>query len=152
MLFIIAATLMASPTFADQPEGAYRMMVVSNKALGQVLLDGDYREALDKLAVLKDRPYGFALSNNLCVAYVNIGKADRARAACERAVRRSRSMPRRDQAIALSNRGVVRALNGDIDGAMLDFRSAIRLRRDLDEPRENLSRLVSASEADFSLR
>lgn len=137
----VLAILASSTSLAEPASEAYRMMVISNKALGDVLLAGDYDKTIQKLGGTHRLTFRFSLSNNLCVAYVNAKKPDEAKPACDRAVRRSRTMTRHDQAIALSNRGVVRALIGDIDGARRDFRSAIRLEKELDAPSENLAKL-----------
>ncbi len=53
----------------------------------------------------------------------------------------SRHAHKRDSAIALTNRGVVLALTGDLAGARRDFENAIRLRVRLSEPVDNLNRL-----------
>jgi hypothetical protein len=58
---------------------------------------------------------------------------------------------RSDRALALSNRGVIRA-TGDDSGARQDFELAIKLGRKLSAPVENLARLeTEASETVSSL-
>jgi Tfp pilus assembly protein PilF len=59
---------------------------------------------------------------------------------------------RSDRALALSNRGVIRAITGDDSGARQDFELAIKLGRNLRAPTENLARLeTEASETVSSL-
>lgn len=119
----------------------FHMLVISNEHEGKALLEGRHAETIEALTRSRVRVNRFSASNNLCVAYVRTKQADKALAACKKAVDRSRLATRRNQAIALSNLGVVRALTGDIDGARHAFRAAIRLNAELGAPTENLARL-----------
>jgi hypothetical protein len=47
----------------------------------------------------------------------------------------------RDQAVAYSNRGVLRAMTGDYSGAKQDFEYATQLSKYLEAPVDNLARL-----------
>lgn len=138
-LLLASAAVLATPL----PD-AFNMMVISNESYGQDVIDGDHEFVIEKLgADARRKSDRFAASNNLCVAYVNATQLDRAKKECKRAVNRSRLMSRRDQAIALSNLGVIRALTGNKQGAMHSFKAAIRLSSKLQQPADNLARLNS---------
>ncbi len=156
-LFAIAAGALALPgawspaTAVADDTDAYRMAVIQNRAAGRHVVGGDFERAIDKI---EKRPYPddrFAARNNLCVAYTAVGRIDQATAVCDAALDVSRKRVqgdglmrrerRRDQAIALSNRGVLRALAGDVDGARRDFAAAVESHGDLSEAAHNLARL-----------
>jgi Flp pilus assembly protein TadD len=92
-------------------------------------------------------------ATNLCVALTATGAFPDARAACDRAL----ELARREDAIAsprfrtetatsraLSNRGVLRALNGDSVGAANDFRAAAKMRSPWAAAVRNLAFLESS--------
>ena len=139
---LISASLATATVNADISEAdLYHMLVISNQHKGEALLAGRHAETIQALTRSPVRANDFAASNNLCVAYVRTKQAQKALAACKKAVDRSRWAGRRDQAVALSNLGVVRALTGDTDGAQHAFKAAIRLNAEISAPRENLARL-----------
>ncbi len=134
----------------------YRMAVISDASYGDRLLAGDAGFVIDALENRETRTGDrFTVSNNLCVAYTMAKDVEMAAQACAEAVRYGRRTPgasidafarsqaKRRSAIALSNRGVLRALTGDADGAFEDFKRAKRSYGRLDEPAENLARLRS---------
>lgn len=152
----MAAMLSSNATLAQSTvPDAYRVAVILDQAHGEELLAGDYKSIIAQLADSETRrSTRFELSNNLCVAYIMAKDAENALHYCEIAVRSSEKELRRsdawtrhthktDKAIALSNRGVVKALTGDLSGAKTDFESAISLRVRLDEAAVNLNRLVA---------
>jgi Tfp pilus assembly protein PilF len=59
-----------------------------------------------------------------------------------------RSAVRRDIAVALSNRGVVKAVSGDVSGARDDFRRALELNAEFAYASDNLQRLRTAGASD----
>lgn len=139
---LMALTLMAGYVAAETTdESLYEMLVISNEAFGGDLLDGQHLTAIEKISSSPGRIDRFSASNNLCVAYIRAKQADQALTACKKAVNRSRLKNRRDQAIALSNLGVVRALTGDAEAARHSFRAALRLNPDFPVPSDNLARL-----------
>ena len=94
----------------------------------------------------------FFASNNLCVAYTKSGDLDSAKLACDEAVRlapteetvamrSTATIDRRYRALALSNRGVLRALAGEDASAREDFEAAINLKGGLSAPERNLAYL-----------
>lgn len=129
----------------EQAPEPYHMAVISDAAYGEVLLLGDYglviKEFDGKKIPLREQ---FPVHNNLCVAYVMAKDTDNAERACDVAVTvGKRGAAARDLAVALMNRGVVRAISGDNAGARQDFKLAIRTHRGLKAPNENLARLES---------
>lgn len=154
---ICATTLLAAqPATADGVPSVYEMSVIEDTAQGRRLTKGDYTNAIEELEApaLFDRAT-FAKSNNLCVAYTMTMKFDEAALACDAAleIRERVRLPApwyasainrtkvRDKALALSNRGVLRAVTGDVAGARADFERAIALEAELDAPEANLIRL-----------
>jgi Flp pilus assembly protein TadD len=89
------------------------------------------------------------LRNNLCVAQIMRGDHKNARKTCDRAVaqaknlrpkyRQTRYKLRFVRATAFSNRGVLRVLDSDSEGARADFNAALHLRPNLDSVNQNLN-------------
>lgn len=155
-LSVFAFALLANGALAQIPP-AYRLAAIDNEANGHTVVAGDYDKAITRLRTKADsRAPRFSEHNNLCVALVASGRLDAATESCEQAVqaghklvRRNRHAPlhiRRDYAIALSNRGVLRVLDGDVAGARNDFEAAIEQRSRLAEPSDNLARLEAVTE------
>jgi tetratricopeptide (TPR) repeat protein len=149
--------LLSSALSLAQEESAlaYRMAVIKDEAYGRVLLSGDYDKGIAKISSYSNkRAKTFAAKNNLCVAYTLTQKFDDAAPACEAALSISERYVRqgnsplgtytsRDQALAYSNRGVLRAVTGDFDGARQDFEFATKVSADLETAAGNLARLES---------
>ncbi len=134
---------LAETAVSDQ----YAMAALIDEPYGEELVAGDYSIAIAALeggaSGKVNRKRRFGISNNLCVAYVMAQDADKAKASCEAAVRFAGPS---DKAVALSNRGVIRALAGDTAGAKTDFQAARRLRSSLMAPVRNLSRLETLAQ------
>lgn len=139
---------------------AFQMMAIEDSAHGKLVTKGRYEEAIERIESRSSRSKAFAAQNNLCVAYAKTMALYKAVVACETALEaRELRKPAthfhlpasrrilRDRAIALSNRGVLRFVMGDLDGAREDFEVAIALNSGLEEPEENLLRLETASVA-----
>lgn len=140
-LVIVLAT---GSAIAEPARDSFNMIVISNQAYGEALIAGNYDAAIKSLTgKYKRRRESFAASNNLCVAYVKAGNTEQAEPACDAAVKKSRLKPREDRAIALSNRGVLRALAGDPFGALYDLQAATRLETRARVAEQNLDRLHS---------
>ena len=152
-VFFVAMTLFAGlSSAAEQDASKYRMAVFLDSAYGEALVAGEFEQAIEQL----DADGGkYGAVNNLCVAYIMASDADNARVACEHAVEKTekrlrhadswlRQAYKRDAAIALTNRGVVLAVSGDLAGAQEDFERALRFRSRLEEPEANLIRVRSA--------
>lgn len=161
----VAGLLMVvSAQFADAAEAQspYVMTVIADKAQGEQVVSGQYEDAIAAITAPKSQNRdSFAASNNLCVAYTKMNDLAKATAACADALQVSENKfgpwydaprMRRDRALALSNRGVIRAITGDDSGARQDFELAIKLGRKLSAPMANLARLeIEASETVSSL-
>jgi tetratricopeptide (TPR) repeat protein len=145
---------MAGQSMADSVPPAYSMAVIQDEAYGMTLMSGDYKKGISKISSFAGkRAKSFAANNNLCVAYTLTKDFDNAASACEAALTASEKYGKysdtpinpynssRDQALAYSNRGVLRAMTGDYDGAKQDFEFAARLSKYLDAPSDNLARL-----------
>lgn len=135
--------LVSGASQAESPGDLYEMLVITDQAFGEALIAGELEDAIEGItAQTQRRGEIFAAQTNLCVAYIRANQARKAKVACESAVTRSRRASRHNQAIALSNLGVFRAITGDSEGAMHSFRAAMRLTNDLSAPAVNLERLT----------
>ncbi len=146
---IIAAAALGIASLAAHADGrdqGFEMKAVTDRNHGDLVMAGQYNVAISRnrtwaQAIREntdpDRVFPFAVANNLCVAYTMGGKRDEAGVYCDAAERAARvraelETPNVDSdtanwATALSNRGVLRALGGDEDGARADFRQALAL-------------------------
>ena len=161
---LLLAQLYAAPEADAHDRGnAFHMTVISDAVFGNRVRNGDYADAIAGItaADVRGRDRFFA-STNLCVALTKTGKLERAGDACEEAVRLApadrastkdahsarSAIDRRYRALALSNRGVLRAIAGDESLAREDFESALDLRGGLSAPARNLAYLQNrASQA-----
>lgn len=143
-LWVSAALAMTGETDGVAAAPRFQMTAVTDRALGEVVLAGDYGTAIRELEGANYRR--FESSTNLCVAYTLAGEYQKADEACAAAVELSeRAAVRRDVAVALSNRGVLRAVSGDPSGARQDFSRALEIERGLYPANENLQ-LLEASD------
>ena len=162
----LAFAFVANAAGAEPVADDFRMMAIEDLAMGHLIVAGDYTAAIEQL---DGRPLRraerFAAINNLCVAYTMAEETGHAVEACNAAVlesQRRRSFAAagdgahgrhariRNQAIALSNRGVLRLTRGDEAGARADFAAAIELGVRIDEPAVNLARLESRGDRSVS--
>lgn len=151
-LITVACMSMAS---AHEVDSKYTMAAISDAAYGAKVLSGDYEAAIRKIRISGDTSVrNFFSANNLCVAYVQLRDITNASEACETAVAGIQAMLahkrkyasgyeayRRYLAIALSNRGVLRAISGNEELAHEDFSDAIQLDVRLTAPATNMARL-----------
>jgi hypothetical protein len=124
---------------------------------GRLMEIGDYDGAIE-LALKRVRTGGterrLAERTNLCVAYTVKRSYRKARDNCEAAVatarqvdmsRSHRSMSsRHETARAITNRGVLRAMSGDMSGAASDFREATAMSHAMTAPDRNLAHLEAS--------
>lgn len=149
---LLAASMQVAS--AQDSQSAFVMTVIADRAQGEKVISGDYAGAIEAItAPGSPQRDDFAASNNLCVAYTKSNDLARAGEACAEALRASRATAgpsydayrnRRDHALALSNRGVIRAITGDVDGARGDFERAAKLNDRLRAVPDNLARLERA--------
>lgn len=148
ILFAGFIAAFASVTQAEGGSSAFVMTVIEDQAQGDRVVQGDYESAIAGIVARKNSG-GFSASNNLCVAYTKTRKLSEAEQACEKALRKSKTASglrydlarEKDYAVALSNRGVVRALLGDTEGARQDFERAAKVTDVVTAPAENLALL-----------
>jgi tetratricopeptide (TPR) repeat protein len=156
-LAVAILLLAGGSSLAEQTSpSAYRMAVIKDDAYGRVMMSGDYHKGIEKISSYRyKKGRTFAAQNNLCVAYTLTREFADATSACDTALSiseryvRHRSSPispftSRDLALAYSNRGVLRAVTGDADGARQDFESAARANTDMQAANENLARLKAS--------
>lgn len=130
---------------------AYVLTAITDQARGLQVLDGAYDEVIEHLAAA-EKKNRFAENNNLCVAYTKTNNLAEAEKACTAALKSSTLLsrpydsPRKiGHAVALSNRGVIRAVSGDIELARRDFQEARKADRYLSTAAENLAILEERS-------
>ena len=140
---------------AARAAAGYEMESYLDSPGGMEVAAGDYATAITKArsaAARMDSTAALVGATNLCVAYTVTGELEPAAAACERALTLARSADaspgmRRTAstatAKALTNRGVLRAVSGDVARAAADFRKAAELRGAGPAPARNLAHLES---------
>ncbi len=130
---------------AEEEMGAYSMAVVVDAAQGRAVHNGKYEKAIARLTESKRRHRDqFARHTNLCVAYTKTGNLEKAETACQEAVtlyEDNKIGTERNHAVALSNRGVLHAVKGDVELARADFEAATELYRFVRITRDNLARV-----------
>lgn len=152
---VLALPFVAAPSVAGEQ---YRMSVISDSAYGVSILRGKYQKAIARLSMVDISDELFD-NINLCVALTKSGQLEEAIRICEAAVDAAHKLTptrssgvltglekqRRNRyiAITLSNRGVVRALQGNIELARKDFLDALEANRYASDARANLARLES---------
>jgi hypothetical protein len=145
----------------DQP--VYTMIVIADAAHGHRIISGNYEQAVDKITSSRIRVDRFIKEINLCVAYTKSSELELAANDCDAALATledgrparfagsdltSREIAyRRNLAVALSNRGVLRAVTGELELAREDFVTAMQLKTGLSAPKTNLARLEAAVES-----
>lgn len=159
-MIIIASALLAAGTVLPQQATAnevspvqYEMVVVGNQASGDLVSKGDYQAAVDRITS-RYSGYPFATATNLCASLSMQGFFDQAEPHCNEAVRlanqsgvpaprswKARKQVASQQSLAYSNRGVMRVLSGDSNGAEQDFQAANDRDSGLQAPARNLVRV-----------
>lgn len=165
---LLASLLLCMATsqqaFSANSDELFHMMAIEDQAKGALITEQKFAEAIEKISTIRERRRSFAAHTNLCVAYVKLKRAEEARKSCEAAVAAREGTSRkkhwyplansggrlfdRDRAVALSNRGVLRALTGDLDGAQADFEMSASITNSLDATRTNLAKLASRIDSD----
>ena len=161
---ITATVFLLSGALLHAEEGKlyYTLTAIEDVSYGDAVVAGDYRTAIEGiLSSAKGARGGFEAQTNLCVAYTRSGKFEKADASCEAALAalsrhydrfavpgltpvHSRRTHEKYLALALSNRGVLRAVSGKPDRAREDFEKAASLKYGLDVADVNLAKLGAA--------
>ena len=154
----LAAFGFAGTATAETDASHYTVAVISDAAQGRKVLQGQYEHAIDSIRSPRRGAYArYYAANNLCVAYVMTRNVEAAATACENAITTMATMVKKQDnkptlsghakaqrkflAIALSNRGVLNAINGDEDLARADFKKALELGTRIEAPAINMARL-----------
>lgn len=161
-----AVTLLAAlPFTAAAVSPDYAMVVFDESRHADQVKSLDYATTRNAVAALEAAgAESFDALNNLCVAYTMTQAFDEAEAACNAAVAvdkapeagvsasafapggHSRKTLARDrEAVALSNRGVLRAVTGDLVGARGDFERASAVTDRVEAAEINLTRLTDVA-------
>ena len=150
---LILLLLAASAVSAHDAPSHFEMVVIRNSAAGAQIEAGGVALAIEKLTSEPVRATEqFFVSNNLCVAFTLRAEFEKARAQCDAAVdlltshaapreARSARIENRYRAMAISNRGVLNAMNGEEGLARRDFERALAIRVSLKAPARNLDYL-----------
>ncbi|MDJ0699386.1 MAG: hypothetical protein QNJ07_05975 [Woeseiaceae bacterium] len=147
VLAFAGLVVMSGSASAEDNKSAYSMAVIIDAAEGRDVRKGKYEQAIAKLTEAKRNRTDdeFARSTNLCVAYTKTGELEKAEIACDQAVMLyadNRFEPERYRALALSNRGVLRAVKGDVELARADFEAATEIYRLGRFTKDNLARVA----------
>lgn len=141
-------------------ETRYEMISYSDSVSGRRLAAHDYDGAIEhalKHVRLRNDEIRLIENTNLCVAYTMTARYAEAHEACDSALQAARrideayspaKLPRRiETAKAMTNRGVMRAMSGDMSGAAEDFKTATAaMRGGSSAPKRNLEHLEIALE------
>ncbi len=149
-------------TVSAQADTPYVFVAIDTTRHGADVVNGRYEEAIAGIRKDGESNFTYGESTNLCIAYTKSGDTVSALESCDRAVdiartsrgiKRSSSLESRfnmrhkdlDLVVALSNRGVAHAANGDLTLAMEDLREADALHPSLHALSKNMSILTEAS-------
>lgn len=164
-LLLLMSSLGAGAVQAAEGQN-YIMVVYSDSGHGEAVLEGNLDEAISSLQGRESRAGSFAEQVTLCVALTRTGQFDDAAKHCDIAVAKSEREARRlarsggmgryserliakPKAVALTNRGVLHALNGEPAEARVLFELAREAHLTEEIARNNLARLeLSVDESD----
>jgi hypothetical protein len=145
-------------TAAMAGSGSYAMVVHEDTLQAGSIMSLDYdriRAAITRLEGVGFK--SFDVYNNLCVGYTMTKAFEKAEVACDAAVQAhdainddsrpylgfgSTNTAERRQAVALTNRGVLKAVSGDMLGAREDFAAASELSSAVKAASVNLERVT----------
>jgi hypothetical protein len=156
-LAFAAALLAGSSAYAADAAHNFQLTAFSNTASGASLVKGDYNLAVEQLAKDARSLSSDSLDTNRCVAYAVTHDLQKARAACDAAVRDAqrqlvslsatelwaRSEYRDYLAVAYANRAVVAWISNDAAAAQADLKKAAAVAPKADFVVRNLSALQS---------
>lgn len=156
---LVGLTFTIAAQAAEFAPRGYVMTVYENMSGGSAILDGATEDVIPRLVERKDRGSSFLANQvNLCVAYAKATQIDAAADACDSAItasvkeakrlnrselfgRRTARIADTGRAIALTNRGVLHALEGEVEKARTLFELAIELDSAEESAKHNLVRL-----------
>lgn len=160
-ILLAVALLLSIPFAANAEQPSFVMATFVDSHHGTEIVSGEYAEAIEQIADENAEGESFFANSNLCVAYTKSGSLDAAKVACDSAVEQaskaavvgaispSRLLTDRARksylAVALSNRGVLRVVAGEVELARQDFVKALSVKPRTREATANLARLDSVS-------
>lgn len=164
VLCALSLAVACAPAWSDVNKPKYEMAVFTDAEQGSKILSGKYDQAIEKFNARSRPADSFHAQTNLCVAYAKSGNIKAAEEACDEAVVAAKSLKKvratttyggpsssqiraRYVAIALSNRGVVKAVQGDLEAAKQDFEAAMAQRSRISTIEANLDRLNAEDES-----
>ena len=159
----LSLAVACTPAWSDTGKPNYEMAYFNDTAQGSKIQTGKYEQAIEKINI-KARPgHALHVKTNLCVAYTKAGNIEEATVACEEAVMAAKTFRKvrrsdlavqtptqiraRYLAIALSNRGVLKAVTGNFDAARADFDAALAQEAHVASIRANIEKLETAEES-----
>lgn len=123
----------------------FELQIVGNSPGGSEIVAGDYAAAIEQIRTTPSLHSKYVRNTNLCVAYTAQGEFTLAEPTCKAALQAARSTStglqntnrarianKNDQAMAMNNLGVLRALQGDNQKALKYFESASNKSKDLE--------------------
>ena len=147
-LFIAATIASADPIEAgvildDTKRGAYILSVDTNSPGIELLNSGDYDAAIIAARNTAQHSQAFSAHLVMCAARIRQARIIEAQKTCDRAIELAQQpittlrnphghRNREGLAMAYANRGVLRAVSGDNDGANADFERALQQNRRTD--------------------
>ena len=162
VLCTLSLAVACAPAWGQTDEPQFEMAVFSDTAQGTKILSGNYDQAITKIRAKSRSTHDLHVQTNLCVAYVKSGNIEAAESACEEAVVAVKSLRKvrasafigtspaqiraRYMAVALSNRGVLKAVKGDFEAARKDFDAAMAQQARIATVQTNIEKLSIAEE------
>ncbi len=159
----LSLAVACTPAWSDTGTSNYEMAFFSDSAQGSKIQGGKYDQAIEKMNAKVNAGRELHVKTNLCVAYTKSGNIEAAEVACEEAVVAAKTFRKvrrselsyetpaqaraRYMAIALSNRGVLNAVKGDLEAARADFDAALAQQAHVSSVRANIEKLESAEES-----
>jgi tetratricopeptide (TPR) repeat protein len=164
VLCALSLAAACNPAWSETAQPRYEMAVYADSAHGQNILSGRFDQAIDKIRPKTHGTDALLAQTNLCVAFAKSGDIEAADKACDKAVVLAKSLRKvrrtdfrnetsaqiraRYVAVALSNRGVVKAVQGDLEAARKDFDAALAQEARMPSIHNNIERLsIAANDA-----
>lgn len=154
---VVSLALASTTGLADTNDPKFTMTVFDNNSHGAKIVAGKYEQAIEKITAQRSKNDAIRVETNLCVAYAKAGEVELAEKSCDAAIaaieskkrftryavgmETHRDARRRYLALALSNRGVIKAVKGEFESARKDFDEALQLDTRLAAAKTNLERL-----------
>lgn len=162
-MWALSLAVTCTPAWSDISKPNYEMAFFSDTAQGSKIQTGEFEQAIEKINAKTKKSNALHAKTNLCVAYTKSGNVEKATVACEEAVTAAKTFRKvrrsdlaiqtpaqiraRYLAVALSNRGVLKAVMGDLDAARADFDAALAQEARVSSVRVNIEKLDIAEDS-----